>query len=96
MYGPDWAPDSCRGLSAMREEISESAVLQRAPKDHTNIRILQDMISGIPPVLRLGTRQNVTSLCSCGLLGAHYRTAYRTLLPNFGYKALLVGIKVSN
>ena len=39
----------------------------RAPIDDINIRILQNMISGIPLILG----QNVGSLCLCGLLGPY-------------------------
>ena len=32
--------------------------IHRGPKDHTNIRIVQTMISGIPLMLGLGTRMS--------------------------------------
>ena len=50
--------------SKSREELLKELVcddlarasLLRAPKDHTSIRILQSMISGIALILGLGTR----------------------------------------
>ena len=42
--------------------IRGSAAIIRAPKDHINIRILQNTISGIPPCIGPGS-QNVRSLC---------------------------------
>ena len=42
----------------------------RAPKDNMNMRILQTMVSVIPPCLG-PWRQNLRFLCSCGLLGPY-------------------------
>ena len=49
-------------------EITQRIPCFRAPSDHISIRILQTMVSGVPPYTGPWS-QNVRSLCLCGCLG---------------------------
>ena len=78
---PHEVPDPPPTFISCRSCLITETATTRGPKHHTNIRILQTIVSGIP--LALGLRiKNVASLCLCGLCGPENSLAAGTsLLP---------------
>ena len=81
--GKPLATDSCKPKG--HSQSSQNFVgmgYSRGPKDYINIRILQTMISGIPPILGLGTL--------CGLLGTY--TLGLALLLRWSSERIFLGM----